>query len=137
MLPGFFGERDSRGGNLRVTAQEVSDEFFAKFFHAGHRRGSRQRVHGVFHRVRGKNLAVIAVDKAGPKVSFEENVDNPFAKIVMVGMPLHLCEADSRFTVTVFGQRNHRISFPDMSYNREGSGAAECESAIRRRARET
>ena len=137
MLPGFFGERDSRGGNLRVTVQEVSHEFFSKFFHTVRRSGSRQRVHGIFHRVRGKNLAVVAADKAGLEVSFEEDVDRPFAKIVMVGMPLHFRKANSRFAVAVFGQRNYQISFPGTSYNRADSGAAEYESAIRRRARET
>src|SRR5579863_7720075 len=136
MLPGYLGKRNSRRGYLRVAIQKESHQFLSKFFHASRRRSSREGVDGILHRVGGEDLAVISGDEAGLEISFKQNLDSPFAKIVMVRMPLHSCQTDTRFAVTVFGQRNHRISFPGTSYSPADSRAEECENAIRLRARE-
>src|SRR5580693_4103872 len=123
MLPGFSGKGHSRGLDLWIAVQEVSSEFLAKFLHAIRRRGSRQGVHGVLHCVSRKNLAVFAMDEAGLEIASEKDIDGPFAKIVVIRMALHLCEADSRFAVAIFGQRHHQVSFPGTSYSRADLGA--------------
>ena len=120
MLPVILGEHHARSGDLRIAAEKVGDQFLAELFNAFGGGISRERIHRVFHRVGGKNFAVVPRDEAGLEVTFETDFDGPFPEIVSVAMPLHFYEADTRFAVIVFGELDHEISFPGTSCNHAG-----------------
>src|SRR5258707_9077160 len=103
MFPRFFRNVCSGHHDLRITFQQEDNEFFAKLLHAFCFGASSQRINGVLHRVGWKDLAVISSSKAGLKVSLEQNLDGPVAKLVAAGMPFHSYNPDARFTVPVFG----------------------------------
>ena len=85
MLPLFFRKDDTRGGDLRVVGEKKGDQFFAEFLDAFGGGISRERIDRVFHRVGGKNLAVVSGGKAGLEITLEPNLDGPFTEIVMSG----------------------------------------------------
>ena len=83
MLPVFFRKDDARGGDLRIAGEKEGDQFFAEFLDAFGGGISRERIHRVFHRVGGKNLAVVPATKAGLEITFETNLDGPLPEIVI------------------------------------------------------
>ena len=112
VLPGLFRQRNSRRRKLRIAIQKKSNQLLAKLFHALRRETARQRIHCIFHRVGGKNLAVVAFHEAATRNRPPAESPPPFAKIVPVTMPLHFHHADPRLAVPIFRQRLIRSASP-------------------------
>ena len=59
---------------------------YRELFDGGRLRVARERVHGVLHRVGGKDLAVVGLGKACLEISIEQDMHGPFLEVVAVAV---------------------------------------------------
>ncbi len=110
-LPQGAFDGDGGGGDLRVAAEEKVGEFFGVVFHRSGGGVARDGVDGVLHGVGGEDFAVVAVEVGGVEISFEEDLHGPFAEVVNAVAAGDLHEADAGFSVAIFGELDHGVSF--------------------------
>src|SRR5215813_14778389 len=87
--PKVFSDADSYSRDLSVISQKMRYEPRAKVLDLSHGLLSSKCVHRIFHRVGGKNLAVVTLSVYGVKVTLELNVNGDVLDLVLRTSPGH------------------------------------------------
>src|SRR2546426_3632809 len=97
----------------------------------------RQDVEGVFHRVGGQDLTIIAGGMSRPEVALELDRKSGVPNLVLLFPPGNAQKSHARLSIIILSQSYiHRISSRDRSNSRTGSAEEEYGDAGRRRAPE-
>src|SRR5579863_1981900 len=110
--PKCFFDRNMDARNLRIISDELLHQMKAKLLDRFDGMLPRERVHGVFHRIRRENFGVVALGVGGLEIAFKANRDVQLANVMAALLARDAQEADTRFTVTVFVKMDRHASAP-------------------------
>src|SRR5271166_2023178 len=101
---------------MGVAAEKMFSQAQAELFDFAQRLLAREGVNRVLHRVRGQDLAIVALKVSSGKVPRKLNVHIQVLHLVTRTTALYLYQPRARFPVPVLRQYGgHSISSPDRS----------------------
>jgi hypothetical protein len=84
-----------------VRLDEVVREDSCECFDAVELAPGRQHINGVFHRIRGNDLAVVAAEKSPVELALKLNANGEFFDVVVVALPEDLRQPYSGLPVGI------------------------------------
>ena len=137
-IPVFLRRENVDFGDLRIVGDEMLDQVHREILDRFDRELLGQDVEGVFHRVGGEDLAIIAGDMSRLEVALELDRKSEVLNLVLLFPPRDAQKPHARLSVIIMAQNYiHRVSSRDRSNSRTVSAEQEYGDVGRRRALET